>query len=243
MVNQQMAEYPVFTKAPYFLRFQAMFPYVQGLHFARAGLVLGGWKRLNQCFANPPTSTEQIFQPESYFKPSADATWATDPAARPLTLPPPVTLERTPGLKRVEDNIMGELGYDALVGQLLSTEEADRVTLPWVADRYLIYEGPARGQFTLVARTRWSSAQAAGAFCDGYRTILEKRWLGAAGGAHRSTGADIQTEKPGSASEVVLRIAGARQAFLLRKGDECRWAEGVPEEQAEALERWLAALP
>jgi hypothetical protein len=78
MVNQQMAEYPVFTKAPYFLRFQALFPYVQGMHFVRAGLVLGSWKRLNQCFAAPPTRTSQIFQSESYFKPPADANGGGD---------------------------------------------------------------------------------------------------------------------------------------------------------------------
>jgi hypothetical protein len=243
MVNQQMGEYPVFTKAPYFLRFQAMFPYIQGMHFARAGLVLGGWQRLNQCFTDPPTSTEQIFRPESYFKPPADGPAATDPATRPLPLPPPALLERTPGLKRVESNIMGELGYDALIGQLLTPEEADKVTLPWVADRYLVYEGPAAGQFALVARTRWSTSQAASGFCDDYRAILEKRSPGAVAESHGAASPEAQTEHTGSSPEVLLRTAGARQTFLLREGNECRWAEGVPEQKAQAVEKWLADLP
>ena len=243
MVNQQMEEYPVFTKAPYFLRFQALFPYVQGMHFVRAGLVLGGWKRLNQCFAAPPTTTAEIFQPESYFRPPADATTATDPVVRPLTLPPPSALERAPGLMRVENNIMGELGYDALIGQLLTPEEADKVTLPWVADRYLVYEGPATGQFALVARTRWSTSEGASGFCDDYRSILEKRSPGAVSESHGAASPEARTEHSGSSSEVLLRTAGARQTFLLREGDECRWAEGVPGDKAEALEKWLADLP
>jgi hypothetical protein len=243
MVNQQMAEYPVFSKAPFFLRFQAMFPYIQGMHFVRQGLVLGGWKRLNQCFTDPPTSTEQIFQPESYFNPPADPRPGTKAATRPLALPPAPALEEAPSLKRVESNIMGELGYDALLGQFLSSEEAQKVTLPWVADRYLVYEGPASGQFTLIARTRWSTADAAGAFCSDYRTILEKRWSGAADETQGAASAEAQPEKTGSSPEVLLRTSGPRRSLLLREGDECRWVERVPEVQADALEKWLCDLP
>ena len=241
VVNEQMAEYPVFTKAPYFLRFQALFPYAQGMHFARQGLVLGGWKRLNECFARPPTSTKQIFQPDSYFKPPADP--GIESAARPLTLPAPPALARTPTLKLVEGNIMGELGYDALLGQLLTPEEADKVTLAWVADRYLVYEGPAPGQFTLIARTRWSTAEAAQALCEDYRTILKKRGPEAAVAAHEGAGAKEHTAQAGVTPEVLLHTSGARQTWLLREGDECRWVEGVPEGQADALEKWLADLP
>jgi hypothetical protein len=146
-------------------------------------------------------------------------------------------------LKRVEDNVMGELGYDALLGQLLSPEEADKVTLPWVADRYIVYEKPATSQFTLVARTRWSTAEAAGAFCEDYRTILKKRLPGAAAETHEAAGTQVQAADAAATPEVLLRTAGARQTVLLREGDECRWAEGVPEGQANVLEKWLADLP
>ncbi len=242
MVNQQMAEYPVFTKAPYFLRFEALFPYAQGMHFARQGLVLGGWKRLNQCFTDPPVSTKQIFQPESYFKPAADPKLEAESPARPLTLPPPPALAQVSNLKRVDDNIMGELGYVALLGQLLTPEEADKVTLPWVADRYIVYEGPAPGQFALVARTRWSTAEAAGAFCDDYRSILEKRWPSDTASSRGESGAKNVAAETVTAPEVLRHTSGARQAWLLHEGDECRWVEGVPEGQADALEKWLADL-
>jgi hypothetical protein len=243
MVNQQMAEYPVFTKAPYFLRFQALFPYVQGMHFVRQGLVLGGWKRLNQCFTNPPVSTKQVFQPEFYFKPAAYPRPGTESAARPLTLPLPPAFAQAPTMRLVEDNIMGELGYDALLGQLLTPEEADRVTPPWVADRYLVYEGPATGQFTLLARTRWSTAEAAGVFCEDYRAILTKRWPEGAAATREATEAKSQAAEAAAAPEVLFRTSGARPTWLLREGDECRWVEGVPEQRADTVEKWLADLP
>ncbi len=243
MVNQQMAEYPIFSKAPYFLRYQALFPYAQGMHFAREGLVLGGWKRLNQCFLDPPVSTKQIFQPEFYFKPAVDPKSEIESPPRPLTLPQPPALAQVPGLKRVDDNIMGELGYDALLGQLLTPEEADKVTPAWVADRYLVYEGPAAGQFTLIARTRWSTDEAARAFCDDYRTIMEKRWPEATEAAPKGTDAKDHAAENAATPQVLLRTSGSRQAWLLHEGDECRWAEGVPEGRADALEKWLAALP
>ena len=243
MVNQQMAEYPVFTKAPYFLRFQAMFPYAQGMHFAREGLVLGRWKLLNECFTRPPTSTKQIFQPDSYFKPPSDPTPGMESGERPLTLPPPPPLAQAPTLKLVEANIMGELGYDALLGQLLTPEEADKVTLSWVADRYLVYEGPTSGQFTLVARTRWSGAGAAQAFCEDYLTILKKRSPEGAAAPNEGASGKDHVAEASATPEVLLHASGTRQTWLLREGDECRWAEGVPGQQAQAVEKWLADLP
>jgi hypothetical protein len=238
LVNQQMAEFPVFSKAPFFLRFEALFPYVQGMHFARRGLELGGWQRLNQTFSDPPTTTAQIFQPDLYFDPPPDARRADQSEATRLTLPSPPALEGRKDLRQVDANVMGEAGYDALLGQFGSQDEAQKVSAQWRGDRYLVYEGPGQGEYTLVTRTRWANAAAASEFCGDYKAILKKQ-LAASDG--------ITTAESGGAEslagEVLLRTAGPRQAFLLHAGDECRWAEGVPEAQADSLEHWLASLP
>jgi hypothetical protein len=95
----------------------------------------------------------------------------------------------------------------------------------------------------LVARTRWSSAGAAGDFCEDYRTILKKRWPGVAGETDGTTSAESKADHAGSGPEVLLRTTGPRQAFLLHEGDECRWAEGVPHDKGGEIEKWLADLP
>jgi hypothetical protein len=239
VVNQQMGEYPVFSKAPFFLRFQVLFPYAQGMHFVHEGLMAGGWKRLNEVFQNPPSNTRDIFQPDLYFKP---ADKSNQPQAS-LDLPAPPALEHEPGLKQVEANFMGELGYYALLGQLLSQDEAAKTTKSWMADRYLVYEGPTAGQFTLIARTRWQNAEAANAFCADYRSILEKRWPDE--GASRSN-AGVETAAGAikeNSQELIFSTLGARRTLLLRQGNECRWAEGVPAPQADAVAKWIEALP
>jgi len=241
VVNQQMAEFPVFSRAPFFLRFQMLFPYLQGMQFNLKGLQLGGWKRLNQSFARPPATTHQIFQPDLYYDPASKegggatrvSTTPNDEGRMAFALPPPSALGRLRGLRQVEDNIMGALGYYALIGQLLSRQEAQRVAEPWVADRYRVYEGPAPGQFTLLARTKWASVEAASNFCSDYRTILEKRLPGAeedqGGSNDRSAGG----------TEILLQTSGPRRTVLLDRGDECRWAEGVTAAQYDEVVKWL----
>jgi hypothetical protein len=250
LVNQQMAEFPVFTGAPYFLRFQALFPYVQGLHFSLRGLILGGWKGLNRAFADPPTSTKEIFQPDLYFNGAAGRSNGDTgqapaktgaPRETPIALPPPPALRHAAGLRLVEANVMGEIGYDALLGQLISEDEAKKVTGPWVADRYLVYDGSPRGQHVLIARTRWASPEASSAFCSDYRTLLAKRWPEPAREAPSPAGKSSGAAN--GAPRALLQTAGARQTILLSEGDECRWAEGVPAAEAEAVAKWLESLP
>ena len=261
LVNQQMTEFPVFTSAPFFLRFEALFPYVQGLHFNLQGLVLGGWKGLNQTFSDPPTSTKEIFEPALYFNneagqfagvagPSsrdAGQTAEKNPAPREasIALPAPPALEHVAGLRLIENNVMGEIGYYALLGQLISEDEAKNATGAWVADRYLVFDGPAPGQHVLIARTRWESPGASSAFCSDYRTLLAKRWPEPSGedSAPGDGSSGISGVGGGDARQMLLRTTGARQAVLLDESDECRWAEGVPAAEADAVTKWLESLP
>jgi hypothetical protein len=131
---------------------------------------------------------------------------------------------------------MGELGYYALLGQLISEEEAKSVAAGWRADRYLLYERSAAGlsagvsqgarQYTLVARTRWSSAESALAFFRDYQSILARKYPELA---------------PDQRSTIDLYIATAAkgQVILLRKGAEVLWAEGIPAAQSDAMLSWL----
>jgi len=248
-LNQSMASFPVYSSAPFFMRFQLLFPYLQGMRFSRRALEIGGWRRLNQTFTDPPSTTRQIFEPDLYFsnRPAPDGSNGSNPAtavaAQPqpkadeLALPPPPSLEHVAGVQQVESNVMGALGYYALFGQLLTEAESRKVSSTWVADRYLVYEGPSPGQLILVSRTRWTSPKAAADFCADYRAILAKR----------SPGGDASKPIPqgGSASgdpNIFVRTSGSRRTLVLSKGDECRWFEGAPAEQADALGGWLGSL-
>jgi len=230
IIQQQLEEFPAFTHAPFFFRFQALFPYIEGIGFMQRGLQEGGWKRLNSLFDDPPNTTKEIFQPGTYF----------EKQSLPKTsLPHPATLADIRGLNFLVENTMGELGYYALLGQLISEDEAKSVTAGWLADRYLLYEktgakpasGSARGNtpYILVSQTRWSNSDSALAFFRDYHSILTGKYPELA-------------PEPRSTSDLFIGKANNGQVILLHKGDECVWAEGIPVTQSEAMLTWLTTL-
>jgi len=220
VIHQQYEEFPAFSKAPFFFRLQALFPYVEGVGFMQRGLQLGGWKKLNALFEDPPSTTKEIFEPTVYFE------------KKPLptaSLPSPAPLEKAPGLHLLAKNTLGELGYYALLGQLLSEDAAKSVGRGWLADRYLLYEGPVEKTYTLVARTRWSSPETALAFFRDYHTILTLKYP------------ELTPDKR-STTDLFVGKAANGQVILLRKDDECLWGEGLPASQSDVLLNWLNSL-
>jgi hypothetical protein len=227
VIQQQLEEFPAFNRAPFFFRFQALFPYIEGMGFMQRGLQAGGWKRLNSLFNDPPNTTKEIFQPQAYFEKQQ---------LPKVSLPHPAPLAGIPGMNFLAENIMGELGYYAVLGQLISEDEAKSVATGWLADRYLLYEraaaGPSPGltqegkEYTLVAQTRWSSAEAALAFFRDYHSILARKYP------------ELAPDKR-STTDLFIGTAANGQVILLRKGDACLWAEGIPTAQSDAMLTWL----
>ncbi len=217
MIPQQIEGSPEFSHAPYFFRVQALFPYVQGIGFIQTGLQQGGWKSLNVLFQEAPDTTRQIFAPQNYYDHQAVAK---------MELAHPPALDGAPGLQFLYANSLGELGYYGVLGQLLSEDEARAVGEEWLADRYVLYEQAGGNGYTLVARTRWTSADAAGAFFRDYHTILTHKYP------------QLSTD-PRSTADVFIGSAANGVSLLLREGNECLWAEGVPAARAEALLAWL----
>lgn len=218
--HQRLEEFPAFSNAPFFFRVQVLFPYAQGMGFMQRGLTQGGWKRLSLIFSHPPATTKEIFEPGIYFD------------SQPLTkieLPRPAPLASVPGLVALDENVMGELGYYALLAQFISEDEAKSVATGWLADRYILYEGPAPNQYALVARGRWSSHEASLAFFRDYHTILARKYP------------ELAPDKRSSA-DLFLGTTASGQVILMRKGPECLWAEGVPAAQTGAMLNFLRSL-
>ena len=122
------------------------------------------------------------------------------------------------------------MGYYALLGQLVSEDEAKSVTPSWLADRYLLYEksdaGQGKKEYVLVSQTRWSSAESAQSFFRDYHSILAHKY-------------PELVSDPRSTSDQFIGKANNGQVVMLRKDADCLWAEGVPAAQAEALLGWL----
>ena len=220
LAAQQMQQYPVFSSAPYFFRFQALFPYSEGMGFMQKGLALGGWKKLQSVFLHPPETTKEFFESSVYF----------DSESLPkISLPRPPTFESAPGYKRLSENTLGELGYRALLGQFISEQEAKSAGSQWLADRYVLYERSSLHSFAIAARSRWSSPEAALEVFRGCHTILAQKY-------------PELTAEPRSSADLFTGSAANGRVILMRRGSECLWAEGVQAEQAEAMLKWLESL-
>jgi hypothetical protein len=222
VIGKQMEEFPAFTNAPFFFRLQALFPYTRGMSFIQAGLARGGWKKLSELFEHPPSSTKEIFEPQFYFE---------GKALPEISLARPPALEGVAGLRMLEENILGQLGYYALLGQLISESEAKQVAPGWLADRYILYEyeGVAPARYALVARTRWTSPESALAFFRDYHTILYRKYPGL-------------TPDNRATTDLYMGTATNGTVILLRRGDEVLWAEGIPAEKTDTMLKWLMSL-
>jgi hypothetical protein len=220
LTSSQLGGSAELSNAPYFFRVQLLFPYVQGMGFIQAGLQHGGWKDLNVLFERPPESTKEISEPEIYFN---------HQALPKVELTRPPALELAGGLRFLTGNSLGELGYSALLGQLISEDEAKALGPALLADRYLLYERSGGNDYTLVGRTRWTSPEQAQAFFRDYHTMLANKY------------SDLTTSKRSSPDEFIGSAASGA-VLLLRNGDECAWAEGVPAAKTETMLAWLRAL-
>ena len=176
---------------------------------------------------NTSTGRPEIIEPGKTDA-SASQSASAKPALAKVTLPNPPRAV-TAGLRLISHNVMGQLGYYCVLGQLISEDEARKLAPTWEADRYLIFENGATHRLLLVARTRWSSPETALAFFRDYHTIVEKKF-------------PELTPDSRSSGDVFIGSTSTGQVVLIRQGDECRWAEGVPAVETQAMLAWLRGL-
>lgn len=80
-------QYPVFSRAPLYLRETLMFPYRDGLLFQQAVIEKLGMAGFAEVFRKPPVSTQQILHPEKYFEERQTPAACTPGAREPARIP------------------------------------------------------------------------------------------------------------------------------------------------------------
>ena len=143
---------PLFSAPDY------LFVYDYGYEFAKTLYSYGGWKKVNQAYAKPPTTSEQIMHPEKYLVGE---------------MPVPVSL---PALELGDDWVvagtesLGEwrtyllLGYSDAPDFRLEDKEAKQAASGWGGDQMQLYRSPSSGQSALQVHWAWDNATAAQRF-------------------------------------------------------------------------------
>lgn len=125
-----------------------LFPYDFGDEFARVLYDTGSYTGLNEAWANPPQSTEQILHPEKYI---------ADEGPSLVTLPDLQPVLGT-GWTLAGENVLGEFLLRQYLAQQLNESQVETAVSGWGGDRFAIYTNAAAGTFVMVMHTVWDTA-------------------------------------------------------------------------------------
>jgi hypothetical protein len=162
---------PVFDEAPSFFRESLLFPYTAGYDFVTYLYERGGWNAVENAFANPPVSTEQILHPERY------------PDNQPILVELP-DLSELLGVdwREVSNNVIGEFSTYLILAHgmdenaRLAEVQARSAASGWGGDHYLIYHNDATGETILVVKYVWDSEADAVGFSAAFREHSDLRF-------------------------------------------------------------------
>ena len=158
LVSLEALDSPVLNNAPPVIASQLTFPYTAGLQFAQTLVDQGGYAALNDAWANPPQSTEQILHPERYL--------AGD-TPQIVTLPP-LTDTLGTGWTLLDEDVLGEFMLREYLGQQLNKNQVDTAATGWGGDRYATYYNEADDALVTILRLSWDTAQDSAEFAALY---------------------------------------------------------------------------
>jgi len=156
-------QYPVFEKAPLYLRESLTFPYTRGLLFQNAVFEKLGQAGFSEVFRRAPSGTQQILHPDKYL--TGFAPLKTDS--------PPI-----PGAKAYRgalEGAVGEFDHHILIQQYASEAEAARIAPHWRGGSFRLFEQKSDRHPVLSYSSEWDSAEAAAQFFAVYKEAVRKK--------------------------------------------------------------------
>lgn len=152
--------YPIFTKAPLYLRETLLFPYTAGLSFQQAVLEKNGQSGFADVLRHPPASTQQILHPAKYFA-------ATAPAH-----PPVPDIPNRKEFELLTSGSLGELDFQILIQQYVTEAEALNIAPKLLGGSFDLLEHKTEKYVLLRWSADWDSPESARAFLVHYQKVL-----------------------------------------------------------------------
>ena len=160
-VESSASQYPVFAKAPLYLRESLVFPYTTGMLFQNAVYEKLGQGSFAEVFRHPPQSTRQIMHPEKYLQ-----------HERPEVPVLPVIPEAK-HYHKIGDGTLGEFDFSVLLQQYAGKEEAASVSPHATGGMYELLERKQDHHPVLAFAANWDTADSAAQFFSDYHKVLE----------------------------------------------------------------------
>lgn len=163
---------------PPILRESLLFPYTSGLTFVQT-LQAGGWKAVNDAFAKPPASTEQVLHPEKYAS-------GEEPVS--VDLPDDLASKMGAGWSVGLEDTFGEFQLRVWLDQAKADTggvTSNEAAAGWGGDRIVLLDGPSDA-WAIALSTAWDTAADAREFTDAAARVVP----GLAGSGEVVPGAD-----------------------------------------------------
>jgi hypothetical protein len=161
-------QFPVFDKAPLYLRETLLFPYTQGMLFQHAVVEKLDKAAFTEVFRRPPANTQQILHPAKYFE--------SPKAVRPA-LP---AFENRHAYRTFTDGELGELDHGILLRQYAGEEDAAAIAPEWRGGFFRLFEskhaGSGAGRTVLAYSSEWSGPDPARKYFVLYQKVLAGKW-------------------------------------------------------------------
>ena len=176
----------ILAKMPAILKETLLFPYTQGLQLTLGAFQQGGFGGVDELYANPPSTTEQVMHPDKLAsrEPAVDVAFADDLAAG-LGDGWTVALQDT----------LGEYQLSVVLGEAGGAQAPADAAAGWGGDRLAWITGPD-GANAAVLDTRWDTEADAAEFAAALADYVAK--LDAAG---RSADGLRPRPRPGGADQ------------------------------------------
>jgi hypothetical protein len=163
-IASSAAQYPVFSKAPAYIRESLVFPYSSGMLFQDAVYRKLGKDSFSEVFRNPPASTQQILHPERYLAHVSSKN------------PSPPAVPESRMLRILAQGSLGEFDYRVLLTQHAEKDEGAAAAAHLVGSSYELLEYKRSKSPVLAFASTWDSTESAQRFFDLYRRVLKDKW-------------------------------------------------------------------
>lgn len=225
---------PAFQNAPIFLKEELTFPYRYGLDFEAALLKIGKRKAFADTFADPPHTTRQIMEPQTYL---------SGEKLPPMRLPD--FKQDFKNYERFDVGAMGEFDVGILMDQYAGAETSREIYPHWRGGYYYAArpKGDPSAPLAIVYVSRWSSPETAAEFAAIYAKALSKRCkhVHEAAGDEKNPIADLETISALTGTHTWLTEEGP--IVIAVQGDTVLITESLDQPTTEHLEQELLTQP
>ncbi len=158
------AQYPVFSKAPFYIRKTLMFPYEEGQKLQQALYLKEGKASFARLFRQAPSATTHVLHPDRYLE-------------RFLTSVPELPRPAR-GTSPLVSGTVGELDHRILLRQFVDQATSEKLAPQLRGGAYRIDEAKKDHRLTLAYVSEWQSAEAASRYFAAYKKVLQGKLKG-----------------------------------------------------------------